>query len=105
MVQEGIVDIHLTLGETEKISFEKENNQYMHEEKPYFVMIAGDLSGQLELAIYLWVRNGHGIECICELNVGEKPKTSIVSLKAREKDLKKKGLLERFLLITLKKMA
>merc|ERR1711871_251152 len=91
MVQEGIVDIYLTLGETEKLNFEKQNNQYMHEEKPYFVMIAGDLSGQLELGIYLWVRNGRGVECICEVNVSEKPKTSIVALKAREKDYRQKG--------------
>ena len=85
------MDIHLTLGELEKVAFEKENTQYMHEEKPYFIMIPGDLSGQLELAMHLWVRNGRGVECICVLDVGEKPKTSIVSLKARDKDLRKKG--------------
>ena len=91
IVQEGIVELALTLGETEKTTFTKQNIQSMHSEQPYFEMIDGDLSGSLELGLHIWVRNGHGVGCICTLEVSNKPQTSLVALRAREKDLRSKG--------------
>lgn len=92
IVQEGIVDIRLTLGESEKINFQREQTQLMHEEAPYFEMVEGDLSGQMELQIHIWVCNGHGTGCICRLDIQSKPKMSKVSLRSREKELRSKGV-------------
>ena len=70
---EGIVDIHITLGDTELKSFEQMQNNRKNVDLPYFEKLPQDVSGSLNLQMYLWYMMGTGIECICELIVQPRP--------------------------------
>lgn len=56
----------------------------------YFVQqIDRDLSGNMQLQFYLWCKRGTGPECICELDVKQKPQgMSNVALRARANKLR-----------------
>lgn len=81
--QEGIINLHLTLGETETHNFYKQQLVQRNDGNPHFVRVEKDISGSMELLIYLWVMHGSGKTTICQLAVDEKPRASKVYLKDR----------------------
>jgi hypothetical protein len=82
------VGIHLTVGEVETHNFYKAQLVLRNDGNPHYVRVQQDLSGQMELLIYLWVLHGAGKKTICELIVDEKPRASKVYLKERENRLR-----------------
>lgn len=84
MQQVGISDITMTFGEGQMYAF-RERQQFMkNTKKPFFTLVQGDLSGYLGLGVCLWVKQGKGFECICDLECAEKPsESSLLALKAR----------------------
>lgn len=85
---EGILELHLTLGESESHNFYKDQLKSRNEGSPYFVKLQKDLSGPLELLIFLWIKLGRGEKLICELKIDEKPRASKIFLKERAEQLK-----------------
>lgn len=85
MQQVGFSDIAMTFGEGHMYAF-RERQQFMkNTKKPYFTLVEGDLSGYLGLGVCLWVKQGKGMECICDVECAEKPKeSSLLALKARQ---------------------
>lgn len=74
ILQEGFVNIHLTVGEGEYTVFLLEQTQLKTSKQPYYEVLPGDLSGnRLALEVYLWVRRGRGNECITHFEIKEKP--------------------------------
>lgn len=83
ILQEGIIDIHLTIGEIEAGIFQDFQQQNKLEGKPCFEKINVDLSGQLFMQVYLWTTFGNGKKCLTTLNVDAKPPgVSLVKTKA-----------------------
>lgn len=83
-ITEGVVNIRLTLGELECKTFEYAQRQFANNHLPHFVKVPGDLSGRLQLKMYLWVEFGSGRECICQLMIAHKPaNTSQAGMKVR----------------------
>lgn len=84
MQQVGISDIAMTFGEGQMYAFKERQLFMRNTKKPYFTLVSGDLSGYLGLGVCLWVKHGKGSECICDLDVAEKPQeSSLLALKAR----------------------
>ena len=81
--QEGLVGLHITVGETETHTFYKQQLVLRNDGNPHYVRVERDLSATMELLIYLWVLHGSGKKTICELTVDEKPRASKVYLKER----------------------
>lgn len=87
ILQEGIVDIHVTLGEIETKSFGSTQHQLKVVHLPYFDRVDNDLSGVLGLQIFLWIMRGAGDDCITKIIIQSKPeKTSQAAMKMRESE-------------------
>lgn len=85
MQQIGFSDIYMTFGEGQMYAFLQRQQFMKNTKKSYFNLVPGDLSGYLGLGVCLWVKEGKGMGCICDLEVKEKPpETSLLALKARE---------------------
>jgi len=70
---EGIVDLQFTLGDRETKTFQVTQNQLKLAKLPYFERIPEDISGGLNLLIYLWKLEGSGKDCLTQLTIVEKP--------------------------------
>ncbi len=92
ILQKGVVEIQLTMGEVETHAFEATQAQLKLAGLPYYVMIKGDLSGVLELGIMLWAMYGEGNECITKLVVAHKPQMSVVALGTRKMNKRLEGI-------------
>lgn len=92
LLQEGAVEIHLTLGEIELKTFQQGQDIARHSHLPYYVRLPQDLSGSMNLDLYLWVVYGTGRECICSLSVEMKPTgMSYAAAKLREDNMRGLG--------------
>lgn len=78
ILQEGIIDIHLTCGEVEGTIFQDFQQQNRLEGKPCFEKIPIDLSSDLFMQVYLWIAKGSGKNCLTTLSVS--PKGAGISL-------------------------
>ena len=84
IVQFGIVDLHLTVGDPENQAFTLAQNVARTSGKPYFEKIDIDLSTRMRMKVYFWVRKGKGKDCITSLTVEKKPDSmSAVELTSR----------------------
>ena len=93
LVQEGVMNLHLTLGQSELDAFQMDQDFHKHSREPFFQMIPGDLSGRSELKMHLWAKFGSGNECICKLKIGAKPNgLSAIARRERETNLHGKGI-------------
>jgi hypothetical protein len=93
ILKEGIIEIALTFGEVETTHFLRDQDNLRRIGDPYFVQVPNDLSGSLQLEMYLWVMYGQGVECICQLEVHGKPAgQSIMALKNRHHQLRHEGI-------------
>jgi hypothetical protein len=79
ITQMGIIDIAMTYGEGETNAFALRQEFLRSTKKRYFTILEGDLSGHLGLCMRLWIMKGNGNECICKLNVKNKPKNSSIA--------------------------
>jgi len=83
ILQEGIIDIHLTCGEVEGNIFEDFQHQNKLEGKPTFEKINVDLSSDLFMQVYLWIAKGSGKKCLTTLSVSANaPGISLVKTKS-----------------------
>mmetsp|Transcript_1317 Transcript_1317/g.1387 ORF Transcript_1317/g.1387 Transcript_1317/m.1387 type:complete len:1578 (-) Transcript_1317:176-4909(-) len=88
ILQEGVTELALTLGEHEAKAFQVSQTQLRMAKLPHFVRLEQDLSGSMALDISLWVQYGTGRECICQLEVTNKPPhTSNAQMKLRQTEL------------------
>lgn len=93
VLQEGIIDIHLTCGEIETNTYEANQATLRNASLPYFIKVQEDLSGML-LNVYLWVKYGKGADCICQMEVVPKPKNiSNAGMKSREEVYKEQHVI------------
>lgn len=92
ILQRGIVEIHLTMGEVEMKSFASTQNQLSIANLPHYEMIPNDISGLLDLKIQLWAMFGEGNECITKLVVEPKPQMSVVALNTRRMNKRLEGI-------------
>mmetsp|Transcript_19600 Transcript_19600/g.42529 ORF Transcript_19600/g.42529 Transcript_19600/m.42529 type:complete len:426 (+) Transcript_19600:2-1279(+) len=93
ILQEGLVGIHLTLGDLEAKIFQHHQTQYEKGHLSFFKKLPQDLSGELQLRVFLWLEMGTGKGCICQLEVAEKPTSmSTAGLKARAMQRFKDGV-------------
>jgi hypothetical protein len=84
MQQVGISDICMTFGEGQMYAFQERQQFMKNTKKPFYTLIQGDLSGYLGLGVCLWVKQGKGMSCICDLDCTEKPMSaSLLALRAR----------------------
>ena len=70
---EGVIDLHLTLGERETKAFQQNQNQLKSAKLPYFECLQEDLSGGMNLEMYLWKMEGTGKDCLTKLIIDLKP--------------------------------
>ncbi len=83
-----MTELALTLGEHEAKAFQVSQTQLRMAKLPHFVRLEQDLSGSMALDISLWVQYGTGRECICQLEVTNKPPhTSNAQMKLRQTEL------------------
>eukprot|EP01033_Poteriospumella_lacustris_P007676 gene7676-5518_t len=88
ILQEGIVDLHLTVGDIETNSFELRQAQFRNASLPFFEKLPEDLSHHLNLSIFLWVMYGTGTQCICDVVIAARPeRCSNAAMKQREEQL------------------
>ena len=92
ILQEGIVDINLTIGEAELKAFNGIQTKLKGANLPYFERIEKDLTGKLGLGIYLWTLQGTGMDCICELVIELKPEISNAAMEVRTEELKEQHI-------------
>ena len=93
LVQEGILSMHLTLGLAELDAFQQDQDFKKNARELFYKLIPGDLSGRSELKMHLWVKNGTGNECICNLEVkGKRSGVSSIARRERIADLNGKGI-------------
>ena len=93
MIMSGIVDIKLTFGEEERTTEQRLNDNLRKESKPHFEILEVDISGTMEMKMFLWVKFGQGDTCICTLDVKKKPANiSQTALVVRERELRKQGI-------------
>lgn len=92
ILQEGIIDLAISVGEVERKTMESQQRQFKNAHLPYFLPLEDDLSGYLQLDVYVWVLYGEGLDCICALTVAPKPlNTSNAAMKIRETTFKDRG--------------
>lgn len=89
ILQEGIVDLHLTVSEIEAKSFELTQQQLRNAGLPSFTRLPEDISGGMNMNVHLWVQLGTGQEVICRIEVHPKPeRISNASMKQREEQMR-----------------
>lgn len=92
ILQEGVVELHVTVGEKEKEHFLHDQERLRHASEPYFEMIPYDISGKLMgLQLHLWYMKGTGRESICELEIDNIP-PGMSNTKLRDRIIKQRNL-------------
>jgi len=94
ILQEGFVNIHLTLGHAEYTVFSLEQQTLKNSRQPYFELLSGDLSGnKMQMDLYLWVKRGRGNECITDFTISKRPEgLSLNRLRERASSNSAKGI-------------
>lgn len=78
---EGITHVHVTVGETEYKGFHAQQGTLKKANLPHLEVVAGDLSGSLEVKIFLWTQHGTGFNCITRITVKERGQISTEGMK------------------------
>lgn len=92
IVQVGIVNMKLSIGEIELKMMENQQLFLKAQNKPCYELVDGDLSGLMRLHMRIWIMRGTGPDCYTRLAVDLKPlNTSMPQLRSREASLAMKG--------------
>jgi hypothetical protein len=89
IVQEGITELRFTQGDSEYKLFLNEQQVSKSMKKPYFECIDNfDLSGNISSKMYMWMKKGTGLDCICEMKFQVRSTSkSLVRYKERNSQL------------------
>lgn len=89
IVQEGILDLKFTQGDSEYKLFLNEQQVNKQMKKPFFECIDNfDVSGNINSKMYMWMKKGTGLNCICEMKFQVRPTNkSLVKYKERNSQL------------------
>eukprot|EP00903_Cladosiphon_okamuranus_P006370 g6237.t1 len=71
--QEGICEIHITVGKKEQKAFKQAQDYLKATKQEYMTCVEGDLSGKKQLNVHIWLKTGQGDGVISGVRIQKAP--------------------------------